>query len=152
MSITDRVYLKDHRRIGAQLGRSIPKGAFSGAALDLLFGGGADLADLDGAIQDRVLAFAEDFLDCDCRSNPYCGHPERKFVDYLLALRAGGLSPEAMVDAMTDDYFVYAYPGDVLSFLDEAVRTLEASEAIARVEGDDDAAERIAAARRELTG
>ena len=149
MAITDKIYVKNHRQLSAQLDANIPKSAFSGATLDLLFSGDG-LADLDDASRDRALAFAEDFLDCDCDSNPYCGHPERKFVRYLLELRAGGLGPDAIVDVMGDDYMLYAYPGDVLSFLDDAVRTLEAAESLAKVESDDEARSGIRDARDAL--
>jgi superfamily II helicase len=98
-----------------------------------------------------VLGFATDFLDCDCQSNPHCGHPERKFVRYLLELREQGLGPEAIVDAMGADYMLYAYPGDVLSFLDDAVRTLEAAEELAEVDGREEAAREAGDARRRLT-
>lgn len=144
MAITDKIYVKNHRQIGSQLETRLPRGAFNGATLDLLFQG-EGLADLDSATRDRVLAFAEDFLDCDCQDNPYCGHPEQKFIRYLLDLRAEGLGPEAMVDQMTEEYMVYAYSGDLLSFLDDAVRTLEALESLASVTG----AESIAAATRQ---
>lgn len=133
MAITDKIYVKNHRQLSSQLDTRIPKNAFSGATLDLLFTGD-NIADLDDAVQARVLDFAEDFLDCDCDSNPYCGHPEAKFIRYLLELRAEGHDPDAIVDIMTDDYMVYAYAGDILSFLDSAVRTLEAAEALATVE------------------
>jgi superfamily II helicase len=146
--ITDKVYVKQHRRIGDQLGTSIPRGAFSGATLDLLFTGAVDK--LDDGTRERVLDFAEDFLDCDCDSNPYCGHPERKFVRYLLEQRAAGLSPEAIVDSMDHDYGLYAYPGDVLSFLDDAVRTLEAASSLAEVEGQDKSLSALQTARDEL--
>jgi len=36
---------------------------------------------------------------------------------------------------MSDDYMVYAYTGDVLSFLDNSVRQLEAVETLSDVEG-----------------
>lgn len=150
MAVTDKVYVKHHRRIGDQLGVSIPRGAFSGATLDLLFTGEVDK--LDDAARDRALDFAEDFLDCDCDSNPYCGHPERKFVRYLLEQRAAGLSPEAIVDAMDADYGLYAYPGDLLSFLDDAVRTLEAAISLAEVEGDDASLGELRDARDVLVG
>jgi superfamily II helicase len=55
-----------------------------------------------------------------------------------------------MVDAMTADYMVYAYPGDVRSFLDDAVRTLDAVEALAEVEGNDEVADRARERRRAL--
>jgi superfamily II helicase len=126
-----------------------PKSAFSGATLDVLFSG--DLSELNEATRDKVLDFSQDFLDCDCQSNPYCGHPERKFIRYLLDLRAQGLDPESMVDVMTDDYMVYAYPGDLYSFLDDAVRTLEAVEDLAEVDDRHDARERATDRKRELT-
>ena len=151
VAITDKIYLKNHRQISSQIDTNIPKSAFAGATLDVLFTG-EGLEKLDDATRDRVLAFTEDFLDCDCGSNPFCGCAERKFVSYLLELRATGLGPEAMVDVMSDEYMVYAYSGDVLSFLDDAVRTLEATEQLARVDGDQEAAQRARQRRRELTG
>ncbi|WP_135827375.1 DUF5814 domain-containing protein [Halorussus halobius] len=151
MAITDKIYVKNHRQIGSQLETNIPKGAFKGATLDMLFQG-QNLAQLDDTTQERVLDFAEDFLDCDCQSNPYCGCAERKFMRYLLELREQGLGPEAIVDVMTDDYMVYAYPGDVLSFLDDSVRTLEAVEELADVEGDDEAATTAREKKRTLSG
>jgi superfamily II helicase len=149
VAITDKIYVKNHRQLASQLETSIPKGAFKGATLDLLYSGDG-LAKLDDATRDRVLAFAEDFLDCDCDTNPYCGHPERKFVVYLLELRAQGLGPDAIVDVMSDDYLLYAYPGDVLSFLDDAVRTLEAVESLADVEGNTEMRDRAREAKRSL--
>jgi superfamily II helicase len=151
VAITDKIYLKNHRQISSQLDANIPKGAFKGATLDLVFTGDG-LAELDESTRDRVLDFAEDFLDCDCQDAPYCGHPERKFVRYLLELRAQGLGPDAIVDVMGDDYMLYAYPGDVLSFLDDAVRTLEAVESLAEVEGARDVEDRAREARDELAG
>jgi len=151
VAITDKIYVKNHRQLSSQLDANIPKGAFSGATLDLLFQG-EGLEKLDEATRDRVLDFAEDFLDCDCSDNPYCGHPERKFMRYLLELRAQGHGPEAIVDVMTDEYMVYAYPGDVLSFLDDSVRTLEAIEELADVDGHPETADRARQLKRSLEG
>ena len=149
VAITDKIYLKNHRQISSQLETRIPKSAFAGATLDVLFQG-EGLSKLDEATRERVLDFAEDFLDCDCESNPYCGCAERKFVRYLLELRAQGLGPDAIVEVMGDDYLVYAYPGDVLSFLDDSVRTLEAVETLAGVDGAPDMEERARSRKREL--
>jgi len=151
VAVTDKIYVKNHRQLASQLETSIPRSAFAGATLDLLFQG-ENLHRLDDATQQRVLEFTTDFLDCDCQDNPFCGHPEEKFVRYLLELRAEGLGPEGMVDVMTDDYMVYAYSGDLLSFLDDAVRTLDAVESLAAVEGDDEMAERARTRRRALEG
>ncbi|MBO4247847.1 helicase [Halomicrobium sp. IBSBa] len=149
MAITDKIYVKNHRQLASQLETSFPKGAFKGATLDILFQG-EGLAKLNEASQDRVLDFAEDFLDCDCQANPHCGCPEEKFVRYLLELRAQGLGPDAIVDVMGDDYMLYAYPGDVLSFLDDSVRTLEAVEALADVDAKPDVEKQARESRDEL--
>jgi len=149
VAITDKIYIKNHQQVVSQLETSFPKSAFSGATLDILFQG-AGLAKLDDATQDRVLDFAEDFLDCDCEANPHCGCAERKFVRYLLELREEGMGPDAIVDVMGDDYMLYAYPGDILSFLDDSVRTLEAVETLADVDGQDEAAARARETRQNL--
>jgi len=148
VAITDKIYVKNHRQVAAQLDTSIPRSAFSGSTLDRLFTG--ELDKLDDATRDRAHAFAEDFLDCDCEANPYCGHPERKFIGYLLDLRAQGFGPDAIVDVMGEDYGLYAYSGDVLSFLDDAVRTLEAAESLADVEGRREEHREIREARESL--
>lgn len=151
MAITDKVYVKNHRQLASQLDTNLPRSAFAGATLDRLFAG-EDLTALDDATRDRVLDFTTDFLDCTCQQHPHCGHPERKFVRYLLDLRASGLDPEAIIATMTDDYMVFAYPGDVRSFLDEAVRQLEAIEDIARVDGHEATADAANQRRDELLG
>lgn len=151
MAITDKIYIKNHRQIGSQLETSIPKSAFSGATLDILFQG-PGLEKLDDATRERVLDFTTDFLDCTCQANPHCGCPEEKFIRYLLELREGGLGPAAIVDVMTDDYMVYAYEGDILSFLDDSVRTLEAVEELAAVEGNREAEDAARKKKNALSG
>jgi superfamily II helicase len=149
VAITDKIYLKNHRQLVSQMETSFPKSAFSGATMDILYQG-EGLSKLDDATRDRVLDFAEDFLDCDCEASPHCGCPERKFVRYLLELREQGLGPDAIVDVMGDDYLLYAYPGDILSFLDSSVRTLEAAEQLADVDGRAEQSSRLRQLRENL--
>jgi superfamily II helicase len=151
VAITDKIYLKNHRQVASQLEVNIPKGIFKGATLEVLYSG-EGFGKLDDATRDRLLDFAEDFLDCDDPDDIYTGSPERQFVRYLLELRAQGLGPDAIVDVMGDEYLLYAYPGDVLSFLDQAVRNLEAVEALARVEGNQAMADDARRAAKQLSG
>ncbi|ELZ90597.1 DUF5814 domain-containing protein [Haloferax volcanii] len=151
MAITDKIYLKNHRQIVSQLDTNIPKRVFSGATLEILYSG-EGLAKVDDATRDRLLDFAQDFLDCENSDDIYTGYPERQFIEYLLELRAQGLGPDAIVDVMSDDYMVYAYPGDVLSFLDDSVRTLESVEALAGVEGDREMQNEARRAKQDLVG
>ncbi|MFC6826838.1 DUF5814 domain-containing protein [Halopelagius fulvigenes] len=151
MAITDKIYLKNHRQISSQLDVNIPKGAFKGATMDVLYSG-EGLSKLDGATRDRLLDFAQDFLDPEDPDDLYTGYPERQFIKYLLELRAQGLPPDAIVDVMSDDYMLYAYPGDVLSFLDSAVRRLEAVETLAGVEGNEEMERKAHEAKKALSG
>jgi superfamily II helicase len=150
VAITDKIYLKNHRQIASQLNTSLPRSAFAGATLELLYAGDG-LSTVDDATRERLLDFAEDFLDCD-EETVYTGYPERQFVAYLLDLRAQGLSPDAIVDVMGDDYLLYAYPGDVRSFLDDAIRTLEAVERLAEVDGHEETAREARTVRDDLVG
>lgn len=150
VAITDKIYLKNHRQIVSQLETSIPKSAFAGATMDVLYSG-EGLSQLDDATRDRLLDFASDFLDCETEAELYTGYPERAFIHYLLSLREQGLGPDAIVDVMGDDYMLYAYPGDVLSFLDDSVRTLEAVEDLAHVDENESAARAAADRIRKIT-
>jgi superfamily II helicase len=149
VAVTDRIHIRNHRQVASQLDRSIPRGAFSGATLDILFTG-EGMAKLDDATRDRVEDFAADFLDCDCEANPHCEHPEEKFVAYLLELRMEGHNPEDIVDIMGDEYHLTAYPGDIRSFLEQAIRTLEAAESLADVDGREEISEDVAEYRDAL--
>ncbi|WP_410765873.1 DUF5814 domain-containing protein [Haloferax sp. DFSO60] len=151
MAITDKIYLKNHRQIVSQLDTNIPKRVFSGATLEVLYSG-EGLSKVDDATRDRLLDFAQDFMDCEDADDIYTGYPERKFIAYLLDLRAQGLGPDAIVDVMSDEYMVYAYPGDILSFLDDAVRTLESVESLAGVEKNREAETEARQARKDLVG
>ena len=133
MAINDKIYLRDHHRLVSQLETRIPKRAFAGATLDVLYAG-ERFDQLDDATRAALLAFSRDFLSCGCAGAPFCGHPERAFMQYLLELRADGYTPNEIVDVMGGDYQLTAYPGDVLTFLDDAVRSLEAIESLATVE------------------
>lgn len=149
MSLTEKVYLADHHRISRQLGRSIPRAVFAGATLDHLYTGDR-LDALEPTVHDQVVGFTRDFLDCGCQSNPYCGHPQEKFARWVLEERLDGRDPEEIIDAMRDAYGCYVYHGDLISFLDDAIRRLEALADLAAVEGDGDYAEDVQAVRRGL--
>lgn len=147
MAFPEKVYVRDHHRLAERLDTSFPRAAFAGATLDRLFTGDR-LDRLDDPVRDRVLAFNRDLLNCDCESNPYCGHAEEKLSRWVLEARLAGRSPEGIVDAMGERYHLYAYPADVLAYLDEAVRRLDALADLAAVEGRPEAAERAASLRR----
>jgi len=148
VSITERIYLKNHSQICAQMGVRMPKKVFSGATLDLLFTG--EIEKIDESFRACIYAFAKDFLDCNCESNPYCEHPEKKFMEYILKVRGEGKSPEQIVDRMGKEYMVYSYPADIVSFLDDSIRTLEVLEAIAETKENRKMREKVRTAKNLL--
>jgi len=129
-AITDRVYVKNARRLSSRMDRNMPRNIFHGAALDILYNTD-EIEKLDSATRDQLVDFITDFLDCGCDDAPYCGCAERKFIRHVIDLRRQGMSPSQIVDTLEAEYGLYAYEGDVLDFLDTTVRSLEAVEEVA---------------------
>jgi helicase len=125
------LYLKFAERISIKLHTQISQRALHGSFLDLL--NSADLRELDSKIQRYCLDFARDFLRCTCREAPYCGCPQRNISLRILELRGQGMSPAQIIDDFSDRYGMYAYQGDLINWLDQMVRYLEAIEAVAKV-------------------
>lgn len=126
----DAVYYKYAARVSAALNVNLPSRVFQGASLDILFEG-ENMDKLDVTLRDQLLDFAGDFLTCSCRDSPYCGCAERKFSEKIISIRAEGYDPEGIVRKLEHLYGITAYPGDVLGYLDNVVRNLEAVELIA---------------------
>lgn len=124
------VYYKYAPRISAALNVNLPSRVFQGASLDILFEG-ENMDKLDITLRDQLFEFAADFLTCSCRDSPYCGCAERKFSEKIISIRAEGYEPDGIVRKLENLYGITAYPGDVLGYLDNVVRNLEAIEMIA---------------------
>ncbi|HEY9245952.1 MAG TPA: DUF5814 domain-containing protein, partial [Candidatus Methanoperedens sp.] len=56
----------------------------------------------------------------------------------ILELCAEGLSPEGIISEISKQYGIYTYAGDMLNYLDQAARALEAVELIAAIYGKKD--------------
>jgi helicase len=144
------LYLKFAERISVALKMNISQRALHGSFLDLI--GSVELNDLERKIQKQCLDFSKDFLSCVCMDSPYCGCPQRKISLRILELRAEGRNPEQIIDEFSDRYGMYAYQGDLINYLDQIVRYLEAIEALARVIGKGDAAKEAGEMRRRIEG
>ncbi len=149
MGVTERVYFSDQERFSSMLDADLPSNAFHPASLDILYSS-EGLDELQQGGDDRIIDFISDFLDCDCDEAPFCGHPEVKFIHYLMELRREGYEPGGMVDRVESDYGLFMYPGDVLEFLDSSVRNLEAIEEIAETLGENDISEGARDLQRDL--
>ncbi|MDD4653636.1 MAG: DUF5814 domain-containing protein, partial [Methanothrix sp.] len=146
----EALYLKYAERISTKLHMQISQRALHGSFLDLL--SSADLRELDGKLQRYCLDFARDFLRCTCKEAPYCGCLQKSISLKILDLRAEGKSPEEIIGHFSDRYGMYAYQGDLINWLDQMVRYLEAIEAVARVLGREKAAKEAAERKKRVEG
>jgi helicase len=144
------LYLKFAERISTVLRMQISQRALHGSFLDLL--SSAELNDLERKIQRQCMDFSKDFLRCTCRDAPYCGCPAQNISLKILDLRAEGKSPAEIIDDFSDRYGMYAYQGDLINYLDQIVRYLEAIEAVAKVLSKAEAAKEAGEMRKRVEG
>lgn len=144
------LYLKFAERISTTLRMQISQKALHGSFLDLI--NSADLRELENKIQRYCLDFARDFMRCTCREAPYCGCPARNISLRILELRMEGKSPLDIIEDFSERYGMYAYQGDLINWLDQMVRYLEAIEAVAKVLGKTEAAQEAGETRKKVEG
>ncbi len=65
-------------------------------------------------------------LRCRCKGSPHCDCPVRKLSERILDLRLSGSNPEEISKMIFSLYGIEAYPGDILEYLNDAVRSSEA--------------------------
>jgi len=146
----EALYLKFAERISTKLHMQISQRALHGSFLDLL--SSADLRELDNKLQRYCMDFSRDFLRCTCKESPYCGCVQKSISLRILELREDGKSPEEIIEHFSDRYGMYAYQGDLINWLDQMVRYLEAIEAMARVLGKEAAAKEAAERKARVEG
>lgn len=146
----EALYLKFAERISVKLRMQISQRALHGSFLDLL--SSSDLNDLERKIQKYCLDFSRDFLRCTCKEAPYCGCAQKNISLRILELRAEGKSPEEIIDHFSDRYGMYAYQGDLINYLDQMVRYLEAIGSVAKVLGKMEAAKEAEDRKKRIEG
>ena len=146
----EALYLKFAERISIKLHMQISQRALHGSFLDLL--SSADLRELDNKLQRYCMDFSRDFLRCTCKESPYCGCVQKSISLRILDLRAEGKSPDEIIEHFSDRYGMYAYQGDLINWLDQMVRYLEAIESVARVLGKEAAAKEAGERKKRVEG
>lgn len=144
------LYLKFAERISVKLHMQISQRALHGSFLDLL--SSADLKELENKIQRQCMDFTRDFLRCTCKEAPYCGCLQKNISLRILDLRSEGKNPAEIIDLFSDRYGMYAYQGDLINWLDQMVRYLEAIEALARVLGKAEAEKEASLWKKRIEG
>ncbi|MCX9010129.1 MAG: DUF5814 domain-containing protein [Candidatus Methanoperedens sp.] len=146
----DAVYFRYASQLSEALGTDIPTRVF-GAGLDIVFSADG-ISKLKENLRRTALDFAREFMACRCKDSPYCGCAEKKFSTRVVELCAEGLSPDKIIAELTKRYGVYTYGGDMLNYLDQAARALEAIELIAGISGKKDLSGRARELRERMEG
>jgi helicase len=146
------VYLNEVQRMAQALGVNMSPNVFSGGNLEMFFSGSGDeLTHLDQKALESDIAFSIAFVDCDCEDSPFCGCPERSFSKWMIEQRVSGHDPADIVEQMSA-FGVHAYSGDVLNYLDQAVRLMESIEAMATILRKNDIARQALQIKLQLEG
>jgi helicase len=87
--------------------------------------------------------WATTFFNCGCRDFPECDHGKIKLGRWLVERRYEGYNPSGLADRLHKDFELWAYPGDIFSWLDSLIHSLKAVQRIASVAGKTDLTEEI---------
>jgi helicase len=82
--------------------------------------------------------WASTFFTCGCRDYPECDHGKITFGRWLVERRKEGFNPSGLARKLHDDFELWAYPGDIFSWLDSLIHGLKAVQRIANVAGKTD--------------
>lgn len=113
-----------HRGLTRAVGANVSIRLTADSTLDII-SNGDNLIKLDKNLQEAVLGIQMDFLSCECMERPFCGCIQRKLSEYILWERMSGRDPRDISKGLLSRYQIQAYPGDVFSWLDKMVRTVE---------------------------
>jgi helicase len=135
----DSVYFRGIDRLSKMIGVNVPSRVFSPSSLDIVFSADS-IAKMDHGTREQFMDFVKDFLDCTCPDTPFCGCPERKFSKKIIEYRLQGKDPRNIARAISADYDLGAFDGDILGYLDRFIRNLDAIYEIAKILGKAEAA------------
>ncbi|MDF1540933.1 MAG: DUF5814 domain-containing protein, partial [Candidatus Thorarchaeota archaeon] len=87
--------------------------------------------------------WTRDFFNCGCSLYPECDHGKIAVGRWIVKKRKEGYNPIGIAQRLQREYELWAYPGDIFSWLDSLIHNLKAVQRIARVGGATDLNEEI---------
>jgi helicase len=82
--------------------------------------------------------WTNEFFNCGCRDYPECDHGHVALGQWIVKSRKRGLNPSGIAMELQKKFELWAYPGDILSWLDTLIHKLQAVKRIAAVAGKTD--------------
>ena len=77
-------------------------------------------------------------FNCGCRDYPECEHGKVALGRWLVDKRKAGYNPSGLAEKLHKDFELWAYPGDLFSWLDSLIHHLKAAQRIANTAGKTD--------------
>lgn len=132
----DAVYLssKLQGEINKAFRTFMPTRFFSDAIYDIMNADSTPgVSQLSSWVYDIFVKWSTDFLNCDHKDAPLCGCGQRNFSKKIISLRINGYNPTGISSYLLRHYSLYAYPGDIFSWLDTLIHNLRAVQRVAEV-------------------
>ncbi len=83
------------------------------------------------------------FFNCKCKEFPECDHGKIALGRWIVERRREGFNPTGISKRLHEEFELWAYPGDLLSWLDTLIHNLNAVKRILDVGGMTDLSEKI---------
>jgi helicase len=87
--------------------------------------------------------WTKDFFNCGCKYFPECNHGKINVGKWMVERRHDGLNPTGIAKKLRSEYELWAYPGDIYSWLDTLIHNLQAVKRVAKIAGKTDISEEI---------
>jgi len=97
----------------------------SDGILEVIFGT-SDKGVWSRSLAQKVKVWTSTFFTCACKEYPYCSHAMYKISKTIVNLRLEGLTPKQIVIFIGKKYHLFAYAGDLYSWLYQLSHSLEA--------------------------
>lgn len=104
----------------------------SDGVIEFIFGKSAARSTWTALMGKMIGIWNTEFFNCNCKDRPYCEHPAQKISEKIVQLRLEGLKPKEIGFQLRSKYELFAYPGDLFSWLDELIHSLQAIERLAK--------------------
>lgn len=129
----ENVYLSTRisQKLSRALRANISSRLFADSTLDILSSADA-ISKLEPKFQELLINLQIEFLSCRCKDRPFCGCFQTELSRKVLKYRTMRYDPADISKKLLKDYGIHAYAGDIFSWLDSIIRTLDAVKRIAQ--------------------
>lgn len=120
-----------NRRLTKVLKINLSSRLFADSTLDIL--SSADMiSKLEANLRDPLINMQIDFFSCKCKDRPFCKCFQTEFSRKILKERIIKKDPVDISKRFMGNYQIHIYAGDIFSWLDSVIRTLESIRRIAK--------------------